>query len=566
MPHALAELLADRPDVLTIGPNEKTETALAHMTRHDYSQLPVLDQAGTVRGLITYESMMRAVKEFNCGIQDLQVSAAMVKAEKIGLDNDLLDLLPIMERSGSALIVDNDNRLLGIITSYDVMDYFRGRAENMMLVEDIETMVRDLILYAFTDHSGNTDEGKLSAAIRAVNGQREDLRKKFKRGMANYVQRAGDESAKLNVELANQSFEVMLPEEAPRKFEDLTLNEFIDLLCSSERWHAVYRPLLGMAAQQVRGLLEQVRDIRNTLAHFRRDITPAEHDRLVFCADWLSNNMPAAPTRKQSRSTVEEAGTVTTDGASVEEVVDAGESRYALLAIWLSKLTSKTKDITLQFDQIEAIIGGPLPPSAREHRAWWANDTVGHAQSKQWLDAGWRTSYINLTDERVVFVRIKGRESAYIAFFATLIEKVRLDGRTSIKGRSPDGHPWYAVLGLPVGGRQVASLNVSFAVSKRVRVEIYIDTRDQTWNKAAFDRLHSQAGTLEAEVGEPLHWERLDAARASRVACYRPGSITETADHEALQAWAVEMLARFSRVLVPATAEALKDTRGVTSK
>ena len=582
MAHTISELLEGKPQTVAVGLTDKAATALEHMERHDYSQLPVVDAARVVRGLITYESIMRAMRGFDCSIQDLLVSAAMVKVEVRSPDDDLFDLLSLMERSGSVVIVDGEKRLHGIITNYDVMDYFRRRAEDMMLVEDIETMVRDLILYAFSDGTGGTDKGKLGAAITAIDSQREMLHKQFKKGLAYYLQNADLEQPKLNPSVATQSFQVMAPQQEGKEFEQLTLGESIELFCDKDRWAKVYQPLLGLNAEHVRGLLHQVREIRNGLTHFRHDVTPEEHDLLRFCADWLSNHMPGIPvgwpvepsvageavaatataaaisTAIAIREAVATYDVTPNDDPPVEQTIDPGESRYARLAIWLTNRESQGKEVQLKFDDIEAIIGDALPPSARRHRTWWANDTVAHVQSQQWLEAGWRVSYINLSEQRVTFVRIMGRESAYIAFFGGLLEKVRQDGRTPIKGLSPDGQSWYTYVGIPVAGREVAWLNASFARDRRLRIELYIDTGDQAWNKRAFDLLHSQAEQIEAQLGEGLSWERLDGARASRIACYHDGSIMDAAGHAELQAWAVEALARFHRVIVPPAGEALK--------
>jgi CBS domain-containing protein len=588
MPHTISELLENKPEPLTVGLTDKATTALQYMTRHDYSQLPVIDGGGVVRGLITYESIMQAIRRFGCTVQNLQVSTAMVRPEKRSADDDLFDLLPVMERTGSVLIVDAEDRLLGIITSYDVMAYFRSRAENMMLVEDIETGVRDLILYAFGDGAGGTDTGRLEAAITAIDSQREELHRQFRRGLANYLQSAGLGQPALDPSLATQSFQVMAPLQEPKEFDQLTLGEFIELLCSKDRWANVYQPLLGLDAEHVRGLLGQVREIRNGLAHFRTDVTAEEHDLLRFCADWLSNHTPGIPVGwpvgdgadvnvTVAEEVDEEEATAmglspavddtelspTPDQVATEdEMIDPGESRYARLAIWLSKQPGRTKEVPLKFDDIESIIGGELPPSARQHRAWWANDAVAHVQSKQWLDAGWRVSYISLSEQRVRFVRTKGRESAYIAFFSNLVEKVHQDGRTPTKGMSPDGSSWYVFAGVPVEGREVAWLNASFTRGRRLRIELYIDTGDQAWNKRAFDLLHAQAEQIEAQLDEELSWERLDHARASRIACYHDGSIMDAAGHEELQVWAVEALASMHRVVVPLASEALKQARG----
>ena len=95
-------------------------------------------------------------------------------------------------------------------------------------------------------------------------------------------------------------------------------------MCSKDRWAKVYQPLLGLTAEQVRGLLDQVREIRNGLAHFRHDVTADEHDALRFCADWLGNHMPGIP-----------VGWPVADGAAVdveaaEEVGVAEAMRLAL--------------------------------------------------------------------------------------------------------------------------------------------------------------------------------------------------------------------------------------------
>jgi hypothetical protein len=61
-----------------------------------------------------------------------------------------------------------------------------------------------------------------------------------------------------------------------------------------------------------------------------------------------------------------------------------------------------------------------------------------------------------------------------------------------------------------------------------MRVEQTIDTGEGVANKAAFDWLAAQKAAIEAEVGHELSWERLDNAKMSRIATYRPGQVTDT--------------------------------------
>ena len=58
------------------------------------------------------------------------------------------------------------------------------------------------------------------------------------------------------------------------------------------------------------------------------------------------------------------------------------------------------------FEEVEDVLGFDLPPSARSHRAWWANEEKGrHVQAKAWLKAGWRTADVSMAAETVLFER-----------------------------------------------------------------------------------------------------------------------------------------------------------------
>lgn len=57
-----------------------------------------------------------------------------------------------------------------------------------------------------------------------------------------------------------------------------------------------------------------------------------------------------------------------------------------------------------EFSEIERILGFGLPPSARRHRAWWAN-TESHSQARAWLAAGWRVDTVDMDAEIVTLRR-----------------------------------------------------------------------------------------------------------------------------------------------------------------
>lgn len=84
-----------------------------------------------------------------------------------------------------------------------------------------------------------------------------------------------------------------------------------------------------------------------------------------------------------------------------------------------------------RFSDVERVLGFPLPRSAHEYPAWWANQVPGHSQTRGWRDAGWETSQIDLAAKKVRFKR-RGRRSGHaentprtVAPNADLWEKAR---------------------------------------------------------------------------------------------------------------------------------------------
>ncbi|MBR0755410.1 hypothetical protein JQ604_24795 [Bradyrhizobium jicamae] len=69
--------------------------------------------------------------------------------------------------------------------------------------------------------------------------------------------------------------------------------------------------------------------------------------------------------------------------------------------------TVKGASIRLSFADLEAILGKPLPVSAYKFTAWWGNNcSVGHAQTRAWLSAGFEARTVSLKNRTVEFHRI----------------------------------------------------------------------------------------------------------------------------------------------------------------
>ena len=91
-----------------------------------------------------------------------------------------------------------------------------------------------------------------------------------------------------------------------------------------------------------------------------------------------------------------------------------GTSSYRSLASYLSAQDGGRVELT--FEQIEALIGRPLPASA-EGRGWWRNYGRTRAHARCWLEAGWRVEEPRPRERRVAFVPAEalqiGRQPVY---------------------------------------------------------------------------------------------------------------------------------------------------------
>jgi hypothetical protein len=424
---------------------------------------------------------------------------------------------------------------MAIVTGFDIAEHFRRQFEDLMLVQDIETSVKEHVQFAFS-RLGLTP-AEVEAAIRHVGDPEDRVRRRVEEAIRQYAMTTG---AGVNEAAVTTAANTVT--RAPRgiTFDRLTLSQYCDLLLSDQCWSGLGAIYDRMQQRTLGRLLSKVRESRNALAHFRGELTAAQRAELRLCNDWFAQHplpdSPVAPSPTAVNALAGEAGLV-----PAEETGDTGLGRYTRLADWLMKRPDSVTDVTVTFDQIEVVIESPLPKSAFAHRSWWANDSVSHPQSVNWLEVGWRVSSLSLTNRVVTFSRIEGRQGAYIAFFSTALNDLRARVTWGVAGHSPSGANWQLLAGMTADDKQLAILAWAFARRKRFRTELYIDCGDATSNKRMFDSLRAQQAAIEAEVGCSLVWERMEDRRASRIAMYSEGSIQDPSERLAkLRAWAVD--------------------------
>lgn len=74
-------------------------------------------------------------------------------------------------------------------------------------------------------------------------------------------------------------------------------------------------------------------------------------------------------------------------------------------------MVSAKDSLRMSFGEIEQVLGFPLPAS-KQYQAWWSNNPTNNVMTRAWLDAGYRTSNVDVEGERITFIKVSSAEGA----------------------------------------------------------------------------------------------------------------------------------------------------------
>ena len=111
-----------------VRPQDNLRTVFARMRSADVSQLPVIDESGSVVGLVDESDVLAALlteqddpnRVFARPVKDAMVT----RLETISADAPIADLVPLFRKDYIAIVMDGD-RFVGIATRLDLINYFR---------------------------------------------------------------------------------------------------------------------------------------------------------------------------------------------------------------------------------------------------------------------------------------------------------------------------------------------------------------------------------------------------------------------------------------------------------
>lgn len=363
MSYLVRHITADLHPATAVSGTTKLREAIELMLNHDYSQVPVeiRTQRGAEFHLLTSDDILHATVAWGAGVIDGEMMVGELSRRVTRMyyeDDSLFDLISGEGELQPALIIDAESqRLLHVVTGFDIAQYFSRLSKASMQAQAIEEDIKDLIKAAYRFSDGTMDEqlrqtaidkitsnnipftsqslatgleGALSAYCVQVKDlaaqvdekcldaayltlledlprsptqtdmplpnvvQAQDLRSRLKAAIEAYKNDETERGPIVNEAAMSIAYEKLNYKAAkPKTFNELTLADYISLFFNKHCWGRC-ESAAGRPQDVSTAMLKAIRDIRNKLAHGREgEITPKDREQLQACSRWLAERKPA---------------------------------------------------------------------------------------------------------------------------------------------------------------------------------------------------------------------------------------------------------------------------------
>lgn len=260
--HRLNSVIPDDQKLLTVEPEMPVADALDLLDKHRFSQVPVV-VGREVLGIFSHQTFAQAVMTQSLAAPqnrkfdalELTVEDCMdPKPSFAHVTDEFVEWFDVIDRNNS-ILVGSPDRLLGIVTAMDILRYLYRVASPFVLIGEVELALRALMSIA-------VDPETLFACAH------ECLKDKYD---------------------ANSM---------PTELHKMSFNDYIQIVGDGRRWPH-FEPYFGGSRRRTRAKLEQLRDIRNVIFHFRREITVEEYESLASNRDWMLRKARTAEARQR---------------------------------------------------------------------------------------------------------------------------------------------------------------------------------------------------------------------------------------------------------------------------
>jgi CBS domain-containing protein len=215
--------------ITSVKPEHSLKLAMTLMRLHDFSQLAVMTTPDILRGSVTWRSIAKALAHDSGAM----LADAIEPARERAFDQDLIDVLATLYEHEFVFVRSADNKISGIVTAADVVRLYGETATPFFILGEIDHLLRSFI----------SDEWTIEQVI-----------------------------------------EVCDPEDKRRidSYDDLTFGDYQRMLEQTDRFTVLRWPLDRKTFVKA---LDDVREIRNRVAHFDPD--PLEAEAVALLRNFL---------------------------------------------------------------------------------------------------------------------------------------------------------------------------------------------------------------------------------------------------------------------------------------
>ncbi len=206
---------------------------------------------GQILGVFSYRSFAQTIAKDSyeklsrqkCAHGDLTVDEFMEHFDFARVTEELKGVFEALERD-NGILVGTPERLISILTPMDMLRYLYQVASPFVMVSEIELALRALIRLVMTP---------------------DEISEAAKRCLAEAFRNS---------------------ERIPQVLEAMTFENYISLIFYNDTWSRFFERIFGNRGRALTKLTE-IREIRNDLFHFKREIKIMDHQTLADHRDWL---------------------------------------------------------------------------------------------------------------------------------------------------------------------------------------------------------------------------------------------------------------------------------------
>ena len=256
--HRVNNVLPEDQTLLCIPFDTPVIDALEAMKKSGFSQIPII-AGDQVLGVFSYRSFSQKISDFTgekIDLSQIQVREFVEKVEIIDVLDDLVKTLESLNKT-DAILVGTLKELRGVLTPIDLVRYLYKLSSPFVLLGEVEKGVRNII------RDSSTPE-KLLEMIQQTLSQ------------------------------------VYQADKMPRSLEEMTFNDYVQVIGDGRTWKH-FEVIFGsgdLQRKRTRVKLEQIRDLRNDIFHFKRELLEDDINTLVIHRDWIKNTLTAHQAKK----------------------------------------------------------------------------------------------------------------------------------------------------------------------------------------------------------------------------------------------------------------------------